>query len=124
MAKFKLFIISALLTVVSVNALADTYVCESPSSLHQKKIDKYKMPEFPKLLRDCGLEDLLGSFGLENIFKLPDVGILCGYSSKDIAEWYGLDSSVNVGGKINVDLNVVDEASKMFGNEPLFEISK
>lgn len=74
--------------------------CKAPSKLHEEKMAKYALPTFPSLLEDCGLNDLLGKFGGE-LFKsfkmdLPDISI-CGYNTKDMASWFGVDYDGSVG---------------------------
>lgn len=105
--------------------LAYASSCKSPSALHNEKMAKYSMPDFPSLLEDCGLNDLIGKFGGElfNSFKIdmPDFSV-CGYNTKDMASWFGVDynGSIGVDGKVSFG-GQLDAKSLINGNTKIFD---
>jgi hypothetical protein len=125
MKKRLIVIASVLVFSVANSAISSEYVCESASSLHEKKMNKYKIPSFPMLLKDCGLDNLLGSFGIDLFdFNLGNLGALCGYDAQNVADWYEVPTSGSGSTSVNIDLDVVEDGSQLFGDEPLFEVSK
>ncbi|MEZ8238660.1 MULTISPECIES: hypothetical protein [Vibrio] len=96
--------------------------CKSSSQLLQEKMSRYGMPEFPSLLEDCGLNELINGFGGEifKSIKLPDFGNFCGYSAKDIGNWYGVDMPDSIGTGVGYKFNDVKPSSLVNGSE-LFE---
>ncbi|BCL74110.1 hypothetical protein TUMSATVNIG1_60940 (plasmid) [Vibrio nigripulchritudo] len=103
---------------------AAPYTCESPSEMHKRKMEKYKMPTLPSLLNDCGINEILQSFGGE-IFGsilggIGDTELFCGYTPRDIGNWYGVDiGSGAIEGRLGIDVNV---SESLFDDEPLFQI--
>lgn len=96
----------------SFSAAASIDVCSSPSELHVQKMQKYEMSEVPSLLHDCGLDAIFNASGIFDIFNdfkasIPSMDLLCGYSTKDITNWYGIpsDYKYDVGVEVGYDLN-------------------
>jgi len=109
------------LLTISINASAE--VCKSSSQLHQEKLDRYAMPTFPSLLRDCGLDSILDAFGGKLFAKIniPDFGNFCGYSAKDIDNWYGAGIPDSVVGGVDYHFEGVD-VEDLLGGQKLFEV--
>lgn len=98
---------------VSCNAMADSIdVCSNPSELHKQKMEKYGMNDVPSLLKDCGLDAIFSASGIFDIFKsfslsIPSMDLLCGYTTTDVLDWYGVDSDYqyDVGVSPSYDIN-------------------
>ncbi|EJE4208690.1 MULTISPECIES: hypothetical protein [Vibrio harveyi group] len=110
---YKAFVISSILAVSAGTATAESIdVCSNPSELHEQKMLKYGMEDIPSLLNDCGLGDIFNASGIFDIFdkfsaSIPNMDLLCGYSTKDILDWYGVDSDYNydIGVGLEYDIN-------------------
>lgn len=97
----------------SCNAMADSIdVCTNPSELHNQKMQKYGMDDVPSLLSDCGLDAIFNASGIFDIFSsfsmsIPSMDLLCGYNTKDVLDWYGVDSDYkyDVGVSPSYDIN-------------------
>lgn len=121
--------VALVISLVLVNSTSLAFasdVCVAPSVLHEQKMNKYKMPDMPSLLEDCGINSLLEGFGgsLFKSFKvnMPDVGLFCGYTAKDVAGWYGVDVPGHVGGSLGGDYTFGDiQASDLITGDSLFE---
>jgi len=119
-SSFKPLLLS-ILFAFSMPVLADNYTCQSASALHEQKMNKYKLPEFPSLLADCGFGDLIASFGFDLNFGIDDIKGFCGYTGSDIASWYGADISNGVGVKGGINLDALNNGAEVFGDVNLFE---
>ncbi|EKO3607053.1 hypothetical protein M6C35_001961 [Vibrio metschnikovii] len=120
--KKKIFVSLLMVSFVPSIALADT--CKSPSQLHKEKMEKYRIPDFPSLLEDCGLNGILDAFGgkIFGSIKFPDMGSFCGYTGKDVAGWYGVDVPGEVSGGSSFQLKEVTTGDLLNGRN-LFEMS-
>lgn len=111
--KYNAFLLSVGLCFSTGNVLAaNVDVCSSPSALHEEKMLKYGMDDIPSLISDCGLDSIFNASGIFDIFdkfaaSIPSADLLCGYSTKDVLSWYGVDSDYDydIGVQVDYDLD-------------------
>lgn len=121
------YLVAVALATASTVVLADA--CVSASTLHQQKVNKYKLPSLPSLLEDCGINDMIEGFGgsIFGGFDIPigDFNLFCGYSARDVAGWYGVNSPNSIGleGGLGIDIDDVN-AHDILGDSIIEGISR
>jgi hypothetical protein len=85
--------------------------CKSAKEIHEKKMEKYELPELPSLLSDCGIGGILGGWLDLGSLNIDLDNLFCGYGANDLGNMYGgsggninLPDEINLDGQIGVDV--------------------